>query len=221
MLKAKTALLIFCFFSSFIVQAQSDWELKSKEDNIEIYTRQLPNKRFLEFKASTIIEGSMHGIMSLIKDVNNMNDWMQNFKVNELLESENFWHQVSYHEVHIPIVQNRDVILELKLAKNNTDNSLRIDMKSLPEFIPEKRKRTRIQELYGYWVCKPVGNGKIRVEYSMYVDPGKSIPSWLYNMRIKKDPYTTLTNIRNLVKEEKLREAYFAELGPKVVQEQN
>lgn len=221
MLKAKTALLIFCFFSSFLIQAQSEWELKSDEDGIEIYTRHLPNKKFLEFKASTTVEGSMHGIMSLIKDVNNMNDWMQNFRVNELLETNNFWHQVSYHEVHIPVLQNRDLVLELKLAKNDQDNSLRIDMQSLPEFIPEKRKRTRIQELYGYWLCKSLGNGKIRVEYSMYVDPGKSIPSWLYNMRIKKDPYTTLNSIRNLVKEEKMRQAYFSELEPISAERQN
>lgn len=190
---------------------QTEWELRQDKDDILIYTRELPGKSYLEFKASTTVKGSMHSMMSLLKSVDDMNSWMKNFEVNELLASNDFWHQVSYHEVYVPILYNRDVILELNIKQDTIENALRIDLKGLPEYIPEKRKKSRIQEIHGYWILKPISSGEIYVEYSMYLDPG-SIPSWVYNMRIKKDPYTTLMNIRSKVKEEGPSQAYYPEI---------
>ena len=211
----KTSLaLIFCLLLSPILSyAQTEWEERLNEDGIEIYTRSLPEKKYLEFKASTTVEASMHSLLALIKSVDDMSTWMKNFEINEFLQSDNFWHQVSYHEVYIPLLQNRDIILELKLTKDASTNALRVDMKGLPEYLPEKKKKTRIQEMHGYWLCTPLEEGKIKVEYSMYVDPGKSIPSWLYNMRIKKDPYNTLKSIQSMVKKESFREAHYTQLS--------
>ena len=67
---------------------------------------------------------------------------MKKFEVNELLESDNFWHQISYHEVYIPILQNRGVILELKITKDLNTEALRVNMSSLPEYLPEQNKKT-------------------------------------------------------------------------------
>lgn len=206
------ALLIpFCSFG------QTPWELKEDKEGIRIYTRTLPNKKYLEFKATTEVDASMHSLIALLKSVDDMSSWMKNFEQNKLLASNDFWHQISYHEVYIPILQNRDVILELKVNKNPTNGSVRIDMLGLPTYLPEESKKTRIQEMKGYWVCQPLGNDRISIEYGMYVDPGSSIPSWLYNMRIKKDPFTTLKNIQAIVKESAFKDAFYAEL----VDEQN
>lgn len=212
MLKSFVLLVFGLFISPCFVFAQTEWEERLNEDGIVIYTRKVPNKKYLEFKASTTVEASMHSLMALIKSVDDMSSWMKNFEINESLSSDSFWHQISYHEVYIPILQNRDVILELNINKNISTKSLRIEMKCLPGYLPEVDKKTRIQEMYGYWLCTPLENGQIKIEYSMYVDPGKSIPSWLYNLRIKKDPFNTLSNIRTIIQTKPFSEAYFPEL---------
>jgi len=205
-------LIVLISFYSTSVLAQYEWELRQDKDEIFIYTRSLPDKKYLEFKASTEVEASLHSLMALIKSVDQMSTWMGNFKENELLDSKGFWHQVSYHEVYVPIIYNRDLVLELEMRQEKAANAIRIDMRCLPDYLPEKKKKARIQEMHGYWLCTPIDNGKIRIEYSMYVDPGSTIPGWLYNMRIKKDPYNTLTRIKKKVREAQFKEAYYAEL---------
>jgi len=212
MFKSTTWLTLSLLCLSVFSKAQTPWELREDKEGIQIYTRELPNKKYLEFKATTEIEASMHSLIALLKSVDQMSDWMKNFEQNKLLASKDFWHQVSYHEVYIPILQNRDVVLELKVSKNASNGEVRIDMLGLPSYLPYQKKKTRIQEMKGYWVCVPLDEQRIRIEYGMYVDPGSSIPSWLYNMRIKKDPFTTLKNIQAIVKESAFKDAYYTEL---------
>jgi hypothetical protein len=211
----RTVLLGTLFFalSSYALKAQTDWEERLNKDSIKVYTRNLPNKKFLEVKASTTITASLHSLIALIKSVDDMSSWMVNFTANELLETKGFWQQISYHEVHVPILQNRDVILEVSVKENQQDNSLLIDMHALPDYLPETKNKSRIKELKGSWYCQAQGNGRIYVEYSLYLDPGKNIPSWLYNSRIKNDPYNTLRNIKEMVKKEDFKQARYVELS--------
>jgi uncharacterized membrane protein len=205
-------LMVLLLALPITINAQSAWELKVDEEGIQVYTRTLPDKKYLEVKATTTVKSSLHSLIALLKSVDQMGEWMKNFESNELLASENFWHQISYHEVYVPILQNRDVILDVKVIQNRTDQYVQIEMKSLPSYVPEKQKRTRIQEMHGTWWIKPMGNNELSVTYSMYVDPGKSIPAWLYNMRVKRDPFNTLKNVKEMVQKTSFAQAYYPEL---------
>jgi len=206
------SLIVLCLALPGTAIAQSEWELKVDDEGIQVYTRALPDKKFLEVKATTTVKSTVHSLIALLKSVDQMGEWMKNFESNELLESENFWHQVSYHEVYVPILQNRDVILDVKVIQNPQDRSVHIQMEALPNYIPEKEKRTRIKEMHGAWWIRPNGDNQLSVTYSMYVDPGQSIPAWLYNMRVKKDPFNTLKNVKEMIQKTSFAQAYYPEL---------
>jgi len=202
------------FLCSFLVDLQGqDWEKELEKDGIIVLTRDVPGKAYKEFKASTTVRASLHSLLALFKSVDKMPEWLTQCEKSELISSDNFWHQLSYHEVKVPLFRNRDMVLEMNISQDTVLNTLRIDMKGKPSTFPEQARKIRVQEIRGYWLCKPMADGTMYIEYSMYLDPAGIIPAWLYNKRIKNDPYETLDNLRQRVKEKDYQLAFYKEVA--------
>ena len=214
MLKTRICFLtsLFCFSFFNLQFAQEVWELEAEQDGITVFTRDVPNKKYKEFKATTVVDASMHSLLALFKSVEKMPEWLSNCADSELLQSQDFWHQISYLELDVPVLRNRDMILEMNIVQDTVLNAMRIDMQSRPDLHPEMKRKIRIHDISGYWICKPLDNGKMYIEYSMYVDPSGIIPAWLYNKKIKNDPIETLSNLKNALDNQHFQSAYFHEL---------
>ena len=141
-----------------------------------------------------------------------MPDWLSQCEQSALVSSESFWHQITYHEVDVPLFRNRDMLLEMSIVQDSLNHTFRIDMIGRPELMPENDRKIRIKEVQGYWICKDLGDGRLSIEYSMYLDPAGIIPSWLYNKRIKNDPYHTLLALRQTIQDGNFKQAYYHEV---------
>lgn len=212
-IKLKLYFLFVLILPTFTLNGQSDWDLATDEDGIQVYTRPVEGSNYREFKAIMEVDASKHALLAVFKSVDEMSTWLPKCQNIELLEKDNFWHQVIYNEIHVPILQNRDMVLEMNITHDDLTSAIRIDMANLPDLIPEKRKKTRIREARGYWLCQPTANGRLRIEYSLFLDPGRGIPSWLYNRRLKSDPFETLAKLREVVQDSEYAGAFFTEVA--------
>jgi len=71
-----------------------------------------------------------------------------------------------------------------------------MDGPTVPDFVPEKKGVVRIKNSTGKWVITPGGSGQVKVEYSLHVDPGGNIPSWLVNMFAAEGPVQEFKKLR-------------------------
>ena len=73
-----------------------------------------------------------------------------------------------------------------------TDKGVKIFWTGKPNYIPQKKGITRIEEATGSWIFIPVSKNKIMVKYQFVADPGLNIPNWIINLFIVNGPYKTL-----------------------------
>ena len=73
-----------------------------------------------------------------------------------------------------------------------------VDIEVLDDYLALDEKYVRVKG-YGYWEVQELPKNKIFVTFSMQIDPGGSIPSWLANMFVDDSPYNTLLNLKTLM----------------------
>ena len=61
-------LVLFFFCNIFIISAQENWEIKKKEDGIEIYTSESAVK-FNSFRGHIILDNSINSFVAFLKDM--------------------------------------------------------------------------------------------------------------------------------------------------------
>jgi len=195
----KTVLLAFFIFQNFFLFSQETWDLTRVEEGIKVYTKKEENKKFKSFKANTVINGSIHNFISVLNNIEIFPKWGYNIKSAELLERSGDTLQVYYSIAKAPFpYKNRDGIYLNRFRWFSEIKTLMVDIEVLDDYLPIDEKYVRVKG-YGYWEIKELSNNNINVTFSMQIDPGGSIPSWLANMFVDDTPFKTLLSLKKLL----------------------
>lgn len=202
----KTHILIGLFFLIFplCLYGQSDWELQKEKDGIKVYTKTIAGSDLKAFKSTTEIDSSVESLVAVCKDVAAFPEWQEATKVAELLDNKQETVQIHYLQFPAPWpVSCRDNITQFTYNYNPKDQSVRVEFKTLPDYLPEKKDIVRIRESSGYYLFTPLSNGKTKVTHSAHADPGGNIPTWLSNNVMVDTPFKTLTKLKVQAKKAK------------------
>jgi hypothetical protein len=102
-----------------------------------------------------------------------------------------------YSEVSIPWpAANRDFIAELRAVQDSHSRVVTIYGPVFPDYLPVKKDIVRVRRSEGKWIISPLAKGKIKVEYTLRVDPGGDLPAWLVNMFVTKGPYESFKKLK-------------------------
>ena len=71
---------------------------------------------------------------------------------------------------------------------------------AVPGFVPEKEGIVRVNNSTGKWVITPLAQNQIKVEYTIHVDPGGTLPAWLVNMFATQAPMQMFKNLKEQLK---------------------
>jgi hypothetical protein len=82
-----------------------------------------------------------------------------------------------------------------------------IDGPAVPGMVPEKKGIVRISRSTGKWTIMPEGSGQVKVEYTLHVEPGGNIPSWMVNMFATEGPMEVFKSMRTQVQKPAYRNA--------------
>ncbi|HWW39041.1 START domain-containing protein [Pedobacter sp.] len=83
---------------------------------------------------------------------------------------------------------NRDFVAHLTVNQNPNTKIITIDGPAVSGHVPIKKGVVRINNSTGKWLIIPESDHHIRVEYTLHVDPGGALPSWLVNLFATEGP---------------------------------
>ncbi len=180
------------FFSASSTDAE-EWMLKKAKDNIEIYTRAVPNSPFREFKATSIIDTSFEKLLQELYDAPTYTPMCEE-GISYRIPDSSHNSRLFYYKQKMPWpIRDRDVITKLTL-KEQTDNHILLTIEVAPDIIAPQNKTLRIKELSGSWLLERDVNG-IKATQQIHMNPGGNVPSSITNLLLVKGPYKTFTEL--------------------------
>jgi hypothetical protein len=193
--------LIFVLSSdSFQVKGQSQWTLKTNEGGILLYTKSVPASNYKALKTVCTLQTSLSSVAAVLLDVEHSKEWVYGTSSSVLLKQESPSVVYFYAEMGMPWpVTNRDFIVKISVMQDPVSKVITVLAENQPDYLPEKKKLVRIRTSSGKWLIEPLPNGRVRVEYQLYVDPGGSVPASLVNMFSGKGPFESFKNLSKRV----------------------
>lgn len=196
-----SCLLLILMFQNAI--AQDNWEMAKEENGIQVYTKQVSTSSFKAFKATMIINESLHTFLSVLYDVDGITSWAYKLKDASLLKKSGDSLQIYYAEVQVPFpYKNRDGVYLNTFEWDVKTKTLLVEMKLLDNYMAKKTDLVRLTGK-GYWKAKVLSSGKLEIIFEMQVDPGGGIPSWMANLFAADSPYYTMLELKKVIKNKK------------------
>ena len=202
-MKNLVVLISFLVFQNSCMFSQDEWNLNRDTAGIKVYSKKVEGYHFKSFKAITTINGSIHDFVFTLADIANFPKWGHQIKSATILEKTGDTLQIYYSIAKAPFpYKDRDGIYLNRFKWNSETKTLIVEIEVLNDYLDPNEKYIRVKG-YGYWKLLVVSENKMEVTFSMQLDPGGSIPSWLANMFIDGAPFHTLLNLKNRIEASK------------------
>ena len=194
--------ILFLFFSTTLLFGQGDCELKKDQDSIKVYSCNTDQSKFKSIKASFEVNATAPQLVAMVMDISGYNEWQYNTINAKILKRINKQELIYYVEVVAPWpVSNRDLIVHLKIEQDPITKNLVFTANGVPDYIPVKEGITRVPMSRSKWIVVPLSSDRLRVEYSMNIDPSGSVPAWMMNMVSAEGPFESFYTLKNKIKE--------------------
>lgn len=188
--------------------SSSPWKLIKDANGIQLSVRTVPGSQVKEYMAAAVFESTLSSPVSLLEDTPRYTTWNYRCIEAKLLYRKNEFERITYMATESPWpVENRDIAVRSLLAQDRSTGIVKIQLTGLPGYNPGVQGRVRMASLNGYWIFEPAGSGKIRAVYMLHNEPGGSVPESLVNGTLKDIVYTTVWNMRDMLKKNPYRDA--------------
>jgi len=175
------------------------WELKKQQNGIEVYTQDVKNSKYDEFKAVMDVDVPFSKVKSVLLDFENYPKWQKKIENIEVKD------EYMLKEIDFPFpLSNRFAFYKIDITKGM--NFIQIKLTSipysrLPEKIKKEFKKPSCVEMKDNVLLKAEKTDKgVRVTYAANVDP-KGAPAFIFNSKIVGAAYDTLENLKAYLKQ--------------------
>lgn len=189
-------LLILCFGFSIAFGQEDGWDLSKEKNGVKIYLKTAEGSALKDYKAYMTVNASIEQVSALIEDVSSYPKWTFKVKSSEIIKVEDG--KTYYYVVaSAPMVSNRDAVALIE--KSSSENGVRYDFEAALDLKPEVDGLVRVTDMYGYWELTDNGDGTTAVMQFLHTSPGGKIPDWMANTTSTDNPYTTFSNMKELL----------------------
>lgn len=193
--------LVFILGLSFSTQtatAQDSWKVAKEKNGVKIETRFIDGWSIKEYRATVYIKTTLDKAVEAYRDPIKRKSFMaRSIEVSNLKENSKT-DIITYNLGNAPWpVADRDNITHSIFIKSG--KQVKVTMKSLPNFIPEKEGIVRVPRTKGHWLFIDQGNGMVKVVQQSVADLGGAIPDWLVNSTIIEGPYDVLLALKGIL----------------------
>ncbi len=180
-------LIIVIGFSS---NDSSDWVLRKNKNGIAVYTRYHEGSGIKEIWVIDTVNSSLSGVVAVLLDAENFHKWVYHCSEYKILKLINDREQYDYELTDVPWpFSDRDLITDSKISQDSLTKTVTISSMAAPGYIPDKPGILRIKQFQSVYTLTELGNGKIKIDYTAFGNPGGDIPDWLINANIVVGPY--------------------------------
>ncbi len=205
--------VIFTFFFTLHLQAQTPWELEKEDDGIMAYTRSRPGIKFKEYKVHMEMEATLSQAMSLFKDFPVHHKLFPGTEGIKVMMDEGD-HYVTYVKFDLPFpARDRDAIFNNVLTFDQRTKTLTTSVTCLDDEYETDPDLIQIKFCEGSWIFEDIGNGMLKVTNQLIVDPAGFAPAFIVNSKTVDDPIKTFKSLRVMIDNDKYRGHSFSLLG--------
>lgn len=186
---------LFCCFAC--LTAQNNWKFRTEQYGIKVYSSQQDSSAFNALRATFETDATLSQYAAAVLDIDQYKRWNSAVHNPYIVKRINESELIYYSEARAPWpVQDRYVVLHLKVTQDPASKTLTIRLKNLPEIIPQKKGFIRIRDYHANVTVTPLSSTRVKVEYIARIDPGGSIPAWIANLLMDELPVKSFSQLK-------------------------
>ncbi len=203
-MKTSILILLINLFSWFQINEKNiktnEWKLVKNQDGIKAYVREVSGSDVKQVRVTMSVKSTLTAPVAIVRDVSSHPKWIYRCKIAKILKTVSESNHYYYNETEAPWpISNRDIVTHAVITQDSITGIVMINSTGIPDFIPEKENIVRIKRLTAQWKFIPKTNGIIDVNFTLLIDLGGDLPSWLINLAIADGPFETVYNMRREV----------------------
>ncbi len=177
-----------------------NWKLEKDQNNIKVYTADANNSSFKLVKVEATLPGTYAKLISILTNVDDFSDWIYHNKFCKLVKKFTPNDFIYYSEIEMPWpVSNRDVLIHLQIKTDSLPRFLIVTGRAEKGIIPDIPTKVRVPRYLANWKITVPAPNKLHISYTLELDPGGSLPSWVVNSFAEKGPFGTFSNLAKLL----------------------
>jgi hypothetical protein len=102
------------------------------------------------------------------------------------------------------------MVIDLVVSQDPVTKIMTIHADNIDKILPEKAGKVRVTLTHAVWTVIPLPENKIKIIYSIRINPGGGIPAWMVNMFIAKAPYESFRKLTAMIPKQPYREVKLA-----------
>lgn len=203
-----------CWFALFLIPyfgtAQSECTLALEKDSIKVFTCVQTNSRYKTVKSSFTLNSTLSQLAVALLDIEHYGKWQYKTIGAQVIKTVSEREVIYYTNVQAPVLTNdRDFVIRLTIDPDPMTRGMIVEAVSIPDYLPQVDNVIRVPYSRAQWKVVPIGPGKLSVEYSIDIDLGGSVPSWIVNLVAPKAPYETFNALRKKIGDYRGRKVQF------------
>lgn len=178
---------------------QSDWELQKDKKGIKVWTKDYPDSKFKQFKATTQIEAELRNVVAVFLDIENMGIWYDRVEKVTMVEKISEMEGTYMIDFELPWpVRDRISAVRATLSHDPKTNVVTVKTRYEDGIIKDS-DRLVVTDIHSEWILTPVEGGFVDIFHKGYMHPAGTLPSWIANSGVKEGPVKTLTALKKVL----------------------
>lgn len=179
---------------------EEDFQILKQRNGIDLYYRWLTmpeGNRVRQMKAVLEVNGSTEDLLNLLKDERHALNWIPSAEQFRNLTQISGPEWISYIQFSVPWpFADQDCIVEYKV-RNHTPAETWIDFRSNPDYLRPVEGISRMKDIVGSFVIRPLPNGHSVLECYFLSTKASKIPRWITEPIITSSLLSLVEAIRN------------------------
>lgn len=194
---------ILLIFTSLLLitslSAQENWEKQKDKNGITVWSKDYPNSKFKQFKATTKIKADLENVVAVFLDIENMGAWYDRVKKVTLVEKVSDMEGVYVIDFELPWpVSDRVSAVRSVVSHDPITNVVTVKTK-YENGILDDSERLVVTDIKSEWILTPVAGGFVEIFHKGYMDPAGSLPAWIANSGVQEGPVKTLIALKKIL----------------------
>ncbi len=179
--------------------SQVDWELQKDKNGVKVWTKDYPDSKFKQFKATAKFEAELENVVAVFLDIENMGVWYD--RVEKVTLVEKFSEMEGTYKIDFGLpwpVKDRISAVRATLSYDQSANVVTVRTRYEDGIIKDS-DRLVVTDIHSEWTLTPTDDGFVEIFHKGYMHPAGSLPSWIANSGVKDGPVKTLTALKKVL----------------------
>lgn len=185
-------LLLMVAVLSVNVSGQENWKQQKDEDGIKVWTKDYPNSKFKQFKATVKIKAELENVVAVFLDIENMGAWYDRVEKVTMVEKVSEMEGIYKIDFELPWpVADRISAVRATLSYDPITKVVKVHTK-YEDGVIKDADRLVVTDMHSEWILTPVEGGYVEIFHKGYMHPAGSLPAWIANSGVREGPVKTL-----------------------------